>query len=140
MGRLTHLLDTNVLSEPLARRPNTHVLQRIAALQGSLATSAINWQEMLFGLYRLPPSKKRAQVEHYLMQHVKGILPILSFDENAGRWQAEQRAHLTASGKTPSYTDSQIAAIAAINGLALVTRNTRDFTDFKDLSLENWFQ
>jgi len=95
---------------------------------------------MLFGMYRLPPSKKRAQVGYYLIQRVKGVLSILPFDEDAGRWQAEQRARLTAVGKTPSYVDSPIAAIAVINGLALVTRNTQDFADFKDLGLENWLK
>ena len=140
MGGLTHLLDTNVLSEPLRARPHDRVLEHLAAHRAGLATSAISWQEMLFGLYRLPASGKRAQVERYLAQCVRGVLPILAFDEAAGRWQAEQRAALIAVGRTPAYVDSQIAAIAATRGLVLVTRNTRDFTEFDGLQVETWFE
>jgi len=33
-----------------------------------------------------------------------------------------------------------LAAIAAVNGLTLVTRNMADFKYFKQLQLENWFE
>jgi tRNA(fMet)-specific endonuclease VapC len=36
--------------------------------------------------------------------------------------------------------DGQIAAIAAVHGLVLVTRNVRQFEVFADLPLVNWFQ
>ena len=68
------------------------------------------------------------------------MLPILAFDSNAAAWQAEQRARLRRAGKTPSYADSQIAAIAAVNDLVLVTRNTGDFKEFKGLPVTNWFK
>lgn len=35
--------------------------------------------------------------------------------------------------------DSQIAAIAVVNGLTMVTGNTADFADFTALRVENWF-
>jgi tRNA(fMet)-specific endonuclease VapC len=47
---------------------------------------------------------------------------------------------LTSQGRTPSYVDSQIAAIARVHNLILVTRNTDDFADFVDLTVENWFE
>jgi len=34
----------------------------------------------------------------------------------------------------------QIAAIASTNQLILVTRNTQDFINFGDLTIENWFE
>ena len=39
----------------------------------------------------------------------------------------------------PVYADTQIAAIAAVNGLILVTRNAADFAQFDSLMVENWF-
>jgi tRNA(fMet)-specific endonuclease VapC len=42
-------------------------------------------------------------------------------------------------GKTPAYADGQIAAIAQVNNLTLVTNNVSDYADFADLKLENWF-
>jgi tRNA(fMet)-specific endonuclease VapC len=44
------------------------------------------------------------------------------------------------AGQTPAYCDGQIAAIAAVNNLTLVTRNINDFQHFQDLKLENWFE
>jgi len=55
-------------------------------------------------------------------------------------WQAKQRARLRQAGKPPSYPDFQIAAIAAVNDLVLVTRNVEDFADFQELRTENWFE
>ena len=39
---------------------------------------------------------------------------------------------------TPSFIDGQIAAIASVNGLILVTRNIDDFKPFLRLKIENW--
>jgi tRNA(fMet)-specific endonuclease VapC len=36
-------------------------------------------------------------------------------------------------------TDGQIAAIAAVNDLTLVTANDSDFQCFEELKIENWF-
>lgn len=40
--------------------------------------------------------------------------------------------------RSPPFVDGQIAAIAYVNDLILVTRNTEDFSNFSDLKLENW--
>jgi len=66
------------------------------------------------------------------------LLVILPYDERAARWHAEERARLAAQGQVPPYVDSQIAAIAKVNGLVLVTRNTSDFEMFSDLKVQNW--
>jgi tRNA(fMet)-specific endonuclease VapC len=54
-------------------------------------------------------------------------------------WFVRERARLTSIGKTPAYADGQIAAIAQVNNLTLVTNNVSDYADFADLKLENWF-
>ena len=46
---------------------------------------------------------------------------------------------MTRRGRVPPFVDGQIAAVAATNGLTLVTRNTDDFDDFTNLSVEDWF-
>jgi tRNA(fMet)-specific endonuclease VapC len=51
----------------------------------------------------------------------------------------KERARLIPSGLTPSYADGQIAAIAKVNNLILVTRNVADYANFQDLAIENWF-
>jgi tRNA(fMet)-specific endonuclease VapC len=97
---------------------------------------------MHFGLDRLPPGARRERIRAYLEERVRPTLPILPFDAAAGEWQAPERARLTRIGRTPPYADTQIAAIAAIaavNGLVLVTRNAGDFDEFAGLIVENWF-
>ncbi len=112
---MRYLLDTNILSEPVASRPNPLVMERIKENSASLALASVTWQEMLYGMYLLPVGKRRDRIENYLFHRILPVLSILSFDASAAQWQAEQRAHLRQIGKSPSYPDSQIAAIAAIN-------------------------
>jgi tRNA(fMet)-specific endonuclease VapC len=141
MARVSYLLDTNILSEPLAARPNSGVMEKIKSHASDLAMTSVTWQELLYGMLLLPAGHRREQIEHYLLHRVSPSLPILSFDAAAARWQAEQRARLRRIGQTPAYPDSQIAAIAAVNQCILVTRNLADFEAYQEagLIIENWF-
>ena len=65
-------------------------------------------------------------------------MAILPYDESAADWHAAERARLVSAGKTPSFADGQIAAIAKTNDLILVTLNLADYADFRDLALEDW--
>ena len=140
MARVKYLLDTNILSEPVAAQPNPGVLAKIKANGPLIAIAAVTWQELLYGMFLLPAGKRRDQIEDYLFGCIRPALPILNFDEQAAHWQATQRARLRQTGKPPSYPDSQIAAIAAVNNRVLVTRNLTDFENFQGLQTENWFE
>ncbi|NJR69696.1 MAG: type II toxin-antitoxin system VapC family toxin [Synechococcales cyanobacterium CRU_2_2] len=48
-------------------------------------------------------------------------------------------AKLLGLGQVPSFLDGQIAAVAQINSLILVTRNVSDYQGFVGLQIENWF-
>ena len=141
MARVSYLLDTNIISEPLATKPNDGVLERIKVHGTDLAITSITWQELLYGMLLLPAGRRRERIEDYLLHRVRPSLPILSFDATAARWQAEQRARLRSMGQTPPYPDSQIAAIAVVNQCILVTRNLADFEVYRKagLIIENWF-
>ncbi len=133
MGEVRYLLDTNILSELLVRVPHAGVMSHIQRHSEKIALSVISWQEMLFGMYRLPEGNRRQQIKEYLFHRIHGTLPILVFDKAAAEWQAEQSAKLATKGLTPTYADTQIAAIAACNNLVFVTRNVQDFESFSDL-------
>jgi tRNA(fMet)-specific endonuclease VapC len=137
---MKYLLDTNVVSEPIKAQPSRTVLAQIQTNASELAIAAISWQEMQFGLNLLPSGSRRQRIRNYLEGRVRPTLPILPFDAAAAEWQARERARLRPLGRTPAYADSQIAAIAAVNGLVLVTRNRDDFADFDGLTVENWFE
>jgi tRNA(fMet)-specific endonuclease VapC len=135
---MKYLLDTNVVSELVKPNPDQGVMERCEECQGELAIAAPVWHELQFGCYRMPLSRKRELLEIFLQEVIYRNLPILPYDGQAARWHAMERARLTAKGQTPSFVDGQIAAITAINGLTLITRNIDDFRLFSGLKLELW--
>ena len=126
------------MSEPIKSRPNARVLAAIATHDGELATCAVVWHELRFGVARLPESEKRRALEAYLEEAIRPALPILPYDEEAAAWHARERARLERRGRPPAAADGQIAAIAHVNELVLVTANVRDFRRFSGLRVEDW--
>ena len=118
--------------------PNFNVMRRITSHQDEICTASLVWGELLFGLHRMPDSRRRRDLEHYLFDTLSPSLPILPFDQRAAEWHASERARLGAIGLTPPFVDSQIAAVAIVNDLTLVTANTADFANFDGLRVEDW--
>ena len=138
MAGVNYLLDSNILSEPTRQRPDGEVRSRLQAYRHEICTAAPILHELRYGVARMPDGARKRQLLRYL-ERVLLPLTVLPYDSEAALWHAEERARLTAQGRTPSYVDGQIAAIAKTNDLTLVTRNTRDFVHFADLRVENWF-
>ena len=136
---LRYLLDTNIISEAIRPQPNPNVMQQLLLARSTTAIGSVVWHEVLLGCYRMPESKRRGIIEAYLQEEVKARLPILPYTQEAAEWFAIERARLIPLGLTPSYADGQIAAIAAVNNLILVTRNVSDYQNFTGLMIENWF-
>lgn len=137
---LLYLLDTNIISEPLRPAPDAAIMANLARWDGQFAIPAIVWHEVWFGCLRLAVSAKRTAIEHYLTEVLRPSVPILPYDSSAAHWHAKERTRLTATGRTPSFADGQIAAIAATNQLTLVTLNGVAFAGFADLRVVNWQQ
>ncbi len=135
---LRYLLDTNVLSEPVKPRPNSTLVARLQKEQGRLATAAPVWNELVFGVTRLPPSARRHTLEAYIRGVLEPAIPILPYDARAAEWHALERARLASLGRTPAYVDGSIAAVAKTNQLILVTRNVSHYQGFRDLAIEDW--
>ena len=134
---MKYLLDTNILSESVKTTPDKSVLIMLERHQHEIVTAALVWHELQYGCQRLPRSHKRDILESFLSNVVHNML-ILPYDERAAAWHAGERARLSSQGKMPSFVDGQIAAIASVNGLILVTRNISDFEPFSELKTENW--
>ena len=133
-----YLLDTNILAEPLSPAPNPAVLAKLKEFESQLAIPAVVWHEMWFGFERLPKSARRSAIEIFLLEVVALSMPILPYDSRATEYHAAERARLAGLGKTPSFADGQIAAIAYTSDLTLVTFNLADFLEFKDLKVTDW--
>lgn len=101
-----------------------------------LATTRINYVELLFGAYNSQRVKQNlTRIKSFLAE-----LPILEFDQQASEWFARQKADLKKQGSLIADMDLMIASICLASESTLVTNNTRHFTRIHGLRLANWVQ
>lgn len=137
---MQYLLDTNVLSELVRPQPHPSVLERFQMHADACALSSVVWHELNYGVQRLAPGRQRDTLAHYLQDVVQPSFPVIPYDETAAQWHALERARLERLGRSRPFADGMIAATAATRRLIFVSRNTKDFEDFDELLIENWFE
>ena len=135
---LRYLLDTSIVSAAVSAKPNRRVLQRLTQRGQQCAIASVVWDELTFGCERLESGKRKVELEAYLRDVVLKSFPVLPFDQDAATWHGIERARLERAGRPGPFIDGQIAAIARVHDLVLVTANVRDFARFKDLAVEDW--
>ncbi|MFN0207690.1 MAG: type II toxin-antitoxin system VapC family toxin [Planctomycetota bacterium] len=135
---LVYLLDTSIISIPISSSPNSKAVGRISKHSHECAVAAPVWHELIFGCERLPVGKRRSAIEIYLKEVVLKSFPILAYESAAAEWHGLERARLEKIGKPAPYVDGQLASIAHVNRLILVTANMKDFSRFGELTVENW--
>ena len=135
---MKYLLDTNVVSEPLRPKPSISIMRRLRKHEAEIAIPAPVWHELRFGCARLPKSRRRDAIERYIEDVVRTSFPVIGYDREAADWHALERARLSADDRTPPFVDGQIAAIAHVNSLAVITSNTSDFRVFQGLRVQSW--
>jgi predicted nucleic acid-binding protein len=138
---MAFLLDTNVVSELVRARPEPRVLDWLEAqspLELFLASPTVG--ELLRGAHKVADDARRKRFEQWieddLCRQFEGR--ILPFDEPAARLWGRLMGEGDRNGRTPPAADAQIAAIAIDRGLALATRNVRDFASFDLEVLNPW--
>lgn len=131
------LLDTNVLSEVLKKRPTKTVLDRIDELEDTgLATSSVTVMELRFGAARHPNGRRLwERITEELFPRVE-ILPV---DGRVGERAGEILADLESRGLTIGIEDGLIAATALVHELTVATRNLRHFERVPGLAAESWW-
>jgi tRNA(fMet)-specific endonuclease VapC len=92
----------------------------------------------LFGVARLPDGARKRSLAEYLSS-LKPWLTVLPYDQDAAEWHHVERTRLERIGDTAPFVDGQIAAVAAVHGLILITANTKDFARFHGLEVESWW-
>jgi tRNA(fMet)-specific endonuclease VapC len=135
---LRYLLDTNIVSTAFLPSAPKELLTRLERHDDEIALASLVWHELVFGCRLLRPSRRRTSLKKYLWDVILPSCPILEYDRAAAEWHGVERARLVKAGRTPPMVDGQIAAIAAVRDLVLVTDNVADFRGFRDLQLENW--
>lgn len=124
------LVDTNVISEPLRKSPETQVIAWIdAQLLETLYLSAITVAELRFGVASLPAGKRRNGLHESLERQILPLFTgrILAFDLIAAQAYAERMAKARAAGFAIGTADGYIAAIAVAHGMTVATRDTASF-------------
>ena len=134
------LLDTNVVSEALRPRPDARVIAWLRANEARAWLSVVTIGEIEAGIRGAPDPRRaeslRAWLDEVLIpQFAHRLLPI---DLAVARHWGERTAAARASGTPVGAVDALIAATAAQHGLAVATRNGRDFAQLGVALVDPW--
>lgn len=141
--RTIYLLDTNVISEIAKPQPDKKVQNKFIRNLKLSAIPSVVWGECLYGLKRIPDSKRKDILMDFYLNVILDSLPFMPFDEHAASIYSDIKTRLLTIGEPAPELDMQIAAIAIANNMILITRNVRDFENIQAVSalmLENWFE
>ena len=126
------LLDTNVVSELRKSKPDSKVINFIAAQPGeTLFLSDITLAEIAYGIEQLGDAARRTDLRLWLERSLRPLFAgrILAITEDViVRWktmvvEGQKRGH------TFGQPDLFIAAIAALQDLIVVSRDIREFVE-----------
>ena len=131
-----YLFDTDVLTNILKKQPSPHLIRRLETISPEKQyISVITIAEIVYG------AMKSRVPEYHLKNLEEVLLPevaVLDFDMGAAYVAGRIRAGLEKKGVRLAWADIQIAAIAILHDLTLVTGNVRHFSRISKLKIENW--
>lgn len=95
----------------------------------TLYLTATSLSELLVGIEILPDGKRKEGLGAALAELLAGLFEsrILPFDQQAAMAYAPLVGRARADGRIITVSDGQIAAIAAVHGFAVATRDTEPF-------------
>ncbi len=135
------LVDTNVFSELTKTTPDDSVVNWLFAHRNETLLSTIVLAELTIGIRTTPSARKRALLlpwlDRLIARHDGRIVP---FDlAHATKW-GEFGSRVLISGQRVGSRqfDTLIAAQAMALGVALATRNVRDFEDIAVVTIDPW--
>lgn len=127
---MNYILDTNVVSELVAREADQKVVNWVDSIDSeSVFLSVITIGELKKGIEKLPDSKRKKTLESWLEEDllVRFRGRILPLDIPVLLTWGRLVTSLEKEGKPLPAIDSLLAATAAQTGFTLVTRNTGHF-------------
>lgn len=131
---MKYLLDTNTCITYIRGRTSALQRQVDTAASPDIVLCSVVRAELFRGIYRSSdPSREQARVLRFVGRFVS-----LPFDDRAAEVAGRIRVELERLGLPISPYDGQIAAIALVHNLALVTHNVREFSRVVGLRVEDW--
>ena len=131
---MTYLLDTNVCIKYLNGQSDK-IVKKISSLSpDDIVICSVVRAELFAGAYK---SKSFKKTYDKLINFLK-VFPSMPFDDEASDIFGNIRAQLEKKGEPLGPFDLQIASIALLNNLILVTHNTKEFSRIKKLKIEDW--
>ena len=129
-----YLLDTNTCVEYLRGR-NALVRQRLANTPvANVFVCSVVLAELYIGALRSArPARNRAKIDAFVQPYRS-----IPFDDAAADFHSQIRHHVEKLGTPIGPYDLQIAAIALVQGLTVVTHNTTEFGRVPNLPIEDW--
>jgi toxin FitB len=123
------LVDTNVFSELQKTLPDPRVVAWLHDHRNETVLSTVVIAEIALGIRITPSSNKRDLLDRWLKRLIERhvVDRILPFDVEAAKKYGEVMAGLLIVGRHAGVHDGQIAAQALAHGLAIATRNAKDF-------------
>lgn len=131
---MKYLLDTNTCVRYLNGRAPALRQKMLTVADTDCAVSAVTKAEMFAGSARSQvPKQSRARQDAFFARFTS-----LPFDDAAADEFGRIRATLEAAGTPIGPYDMQIAAIALVHNLIVITHNVREFERVAGLQIEDW--
>lgn len=127
------MLDANLVSETARTLPDARAVEwLISQPEGALFLTATVVAELASGVERMPNGRRREQVAGWLQDAVLNRFGdrVLPFDLEAAFEYGALMARTRAARRPATIADAQIAAVAAVHGLAVTIRDIADFAGF----------
>ena len=131
---MIYLLDTNVCARYLNGK-SLAIRQRLRSTNlADIAVCSVVKGELFYGAMKSNNLEKTLDRQQEFLK----LFVSLPFDDDASFIYGIIRAELSAKGIIIGANDLQIAAIAMVNNLILVTHNVREFSRVNGLRFEDW--
>ena len=133
---MVYLLDTTAVSDLMEDDARTEAHMAALPSEGSALISPITRGEILHGIRRLAPGRRRDELEAKAQRLFKRARSV-SVPTKAGDYYANVKLVRQRKGLPMDENDLWIAATAMALGAVLVTRDS-DFAETDGLQTENW--
>ncbi len=131
---MKYLLDTNICIYLIKQNPAKVLKHFKSHAIGDIGISSLTLAELRYGVSKSQHIEKNQQaLDEFILP-----LEIADFDEKAAQEYGAVRAKLEKAGELIGSMDMLIGAHAHALGSTLVTNNTKEFRQIKNLKIADW--